>query len=122
VCACVARELRRRRRRKNPNAKRPAAATTHPTPIPAPTPDDIPEDFLDSLGLGDVLGEDEGELLGEDEGELLGEETEGVDEGVELGRLAELVILSDAFQNTADVESIFCSWLASFTSPVFGLT
>jgi hypothetical protein len=114
VCACVARELRRRRRRKNPNAKRPAAATTDPTPIPAPTPDDIPEDFLDSLGLGDVLGEDEGELLGE--------ETEGVDEGVELGRLAELVILSDAFQNTADVESIFCSWLASFTSPVFGLT
>jgi hypothetical protein len=114
VCACVAREFRRRRRKKNPNAKRPAAAITHPTPIPAPTLDDIPEDFLGSLGLGDVLGEDEGELLGE--------ETEGVEEGVELGRLAELVVLSEAFQNTADVVSISCCWLASFTSPVFGFT
>jgi hypothetical protein len=122
VCACVARAFRRRRRKKNPNAKRPAAATTHPTPIPAPTPDDIPEDFLDSLGLGDVLGEDEGELLSEDEGELLGGEMEGVEEGVELGRLAELVVLSEAFQNTADVVSISCCWLASFTSPVFGFT
>jgi hypothetical protein len=74
------------------------------------------------LGLGDVLGDDEEELLGEDKGELLGEDTEGVDEGVELGRLAELVVLSDAFQNTADVVSISCCWLASFTSPVCGFT